>query len=238
MRRTTLYLAALLAASACSDGTAPAPLLFRYDLVSVGDETLPATLYGQQRFTTNDGVDVTCEDRLLSRRLELGRSHRYTVTDASLLVCDDGRPDVETHATSGGTYTLAGDVLTLAVDEWYAVESDTELIILAHPANLIVFEKVEPGRFRGKFAGGMGKVVDSASRTTQRSSCFCESVQRIVQNISARSLPRSPHRCRRFATGADGNRFLSKVTYFLSHQSRPDLSLWPSPRPPPKARRR
>jgi hypothetical protein len=51
-----------------------------------------------------------------------------------------------------------GAVLVLASDEWYAVESDAELIILAHPAGLVAFEKVDPGHFRGKFAGGLGKV--------------------------------------------------------------------------------
>lgn len=116
-RRTMLFLAAALTYTACGDGTAPAPLPHSYDLVRVDDQPLPATPFlVTMPATTPGGTEATCADRVLSRRLELGRGGRYTVTNSSLLVCDDGRPDVKSVATSGGTYMLSKDQLTLTSD--------------------------------------------------------------------------------------------------------------------------
>jgi len=113
----TLSLALTLLASACGDGTAPAPLLHGYDLVRVDDRPIPATLYRvDMPPTIPGGAAPICETRMLSGRLELGRGGRYTVTSSSLLVCDDGRPDVETRSTSGGTYSRSADTLTLTGD--------------------------------------------------------------------------------------------------------------------------
>lgn len=53
-----------------------------------------------------------------------------------------------------------GAVLRLAAGEWYAVESDVELVPLCYPRGLVKFAKKKPGTFLGKFAGGNGQVEE------------------------------------------------------------------------------
>ena len=70
----------------------------------------------------------------------------------------------------------ASAVSKLAADEWYIVDSDVPLIVLASPEGVVtVTEDAGPLKLRGKFADGAGKVE---SRTYKGKSVFTvEAVQ-------------------------------------------------------------
>ena len=150
-------LLSLALVAACSDGTSPRPLIFRYELARVDDMPLPAVIYrGPVSATAPGAPDATCENRVLSRRLELGRSGRYTVAGASVLVCDDGRPDLETPVSSAGTYTLSGDVLTLTSD---ASRFDGSITLWQGPREgleLRLQQQLQPG---GAYGSGYGDFI-------------------------------------------------------------------------------
>jgi hypothetical protein len=51
------------------------------------------------------------------------------------------------------------DVSKLAADQWYVIDSDVPVIVLASPAGLVrVTEEAGPVRIKGRFADGAGKV--------------------------------------------------------------------------------
>jgi hypothetical protein len=55
--------------------------------------------------------------------------------------------------------TIAEVVDTLRPEEWYLVESERELIVLASPVGVVAIEPLAgPMTFRGRFAGGDGQV--------------------------------------------------------------------------------
>ena len=137
------WVAAALAVAACGEGTGPTPLPAHYELVRVDGQPLPFMLYWTTMpSTTPGGPEATCDYMVVSRRLELGRRGRFTVTSSALLVCDDGRPDVASRTTSGGTYTLSGDDVTLTGDSvppyggtslWLGTRSGMELRMQEQP---------------------------------------------------------------------------------------------------------
>jgi len=55
--------------------------------------------------------------------------------------------------------TIAEVVDVLRPEEWYLVESERELIVLSSPVGVVAIEPLAgPMVFRGRFAGGDGKV--------------------------------------------------------------------------------
>jgi hypothetical protein len=132
---TMSWLAAVLAATACGDGTGPG-LPPRYALAAIDGQPLPAVVSaGTLPPTTPGGTEVVCEYRVTSARITFGDGGRYVATSNTLRVCVDGRPD-EAIATSGkGTFRLAGDTLTMTGDPspyggqavWQGTRSGAEL---------------------------------------------------------------------------------------------------------------
>lgn len=109
--------AAVLAASACADTNAPVADAATYDLASYGGQPLPVVLRVLAETPIEPGgLTVYCDDKLTASTLQLLSSSRFVQTDSSLVVCDDGRPDVPSRNVLQGTYTSGADTVVLAAE--------------------------------------------------------------------------------------------------------------------------
>lgn len=99
------------------DATAPINLAPSYDLVMYEGQSLPVTTRRIVAVQLNSGdPSYSCDDRLVSERLEFGAGSRFTQTDSRLLVCDDGRPDQSSSEMRTGSYAISRDGLELDFD--------------------------------------------------------------------------------------------------------------------------